>query len=330
MLNDIISKGYIPSEYMYAKFPIFPFNNAASFLITGLEYKYSLFLTTGIIELLSIIFVFLSGKIICNYKTGVLASLFLSFFSIHIGYGTHSIIAMSIGITLFSVICYLLIKNHIEKSIKINIIIIFLLSVLIITHTVANIICLLLLFSFFIGRYLYKFIETKNINKSTVTFTLTSFFGIASIGYWMWVSGLFGYFTESIKFAIQIAQGEHIGIVNVQLERINFYESLFANIEFYITTLLIVLCVLIWANKKNRTLERYCLLFFIGIIHLVLYISIEVGYDAILPIRWQPFQYIFFSIFICFGLIEMSTKIKKVGKIITISVIFILSLKLSL
>jgi len=324
MFNDTIGKGYLPSEYMYSKFPIFPLKNVASLLITGLEYKHCLFFTTGIIELLSIIFVFLLGKIICNFKTGILASLFLSFFSIYIGYGTHSIIAMSIGITFFSVICYLLVKNHIEKSIKISIIIIVLLSILILTHTIANIICLLLLFSFFIGRYLYKFLEAKNINKRTVTFALTSLFGVASIGYWMWVSGLFGYVLESIKFAFQIARGEY-GPKVQNLEGIDIYEFTFENIQWHIITLLLVLGVLVWLNKKNRTLERYCLLSFVGLIYSILYITTTVGYDATLPIRWQPFLYILLSIFICFTLIELSTKLKKTGKIITTSVIFILS-----
>jgi hypothetical protein len=324
MFNDTISSGYLPSEYMYSKFPIFPLNNVASILLTGLEYKHCLFFTTGFIELVTIIFVFLLGKIICNFKTGILASLFLSFFSFNIGYGTHSIIAMSIGITLFSAICYLLVKNHKANSIKIAIIIIILLSILILTHTIATIICLLLLFSFFIGRYLYKFFEVNIINKRTVTITLVSLFGVASIGYWMWVSGLFGYVIESIKFAFQIAQGEYLPKIQ-NFERINIYEFLLENIQWYIITLLLIFGVLVWLNKKNRSLERYCLLTFVGIIHLIIYIATIVGFDAIIPVRWQPFLYILLSIFICFTLIELSLMLIKTGKIITILIIFILS-----
>jgi len=112
MFSDIISKGYFSQAYGYSTFPIFPLNNVGSLLITGLEYKHCLFLTIGTIELLSIVFVFLLGKSICNFKTGILAALFLSFYSANIAFGVHSIIAMSMGITFFSIICYLIIKNH--------------------------------------------------------------------------------------------------------------------------------------------------------------------------------------------------------------------------
>jgi hypothetical protein len=324
MINDIISKGYFSSKYMYSLFPMFPLSNVASSLATGLDYKLCLFLTTGIIELSSIVFVFLLGKSICNFKTGILASLFLSFYSSHIAFGTHSIIAMSMGITFFSIIGYLIIKNHKEESLKINILVIFFLVISILTHTIVTTVCLLLLLSFLIGKYLYKFLENKNINKITVTFTLTCLFGILMIAYWMWVSGYLGYVIESIKFAFQVAQGEY-GPPAIHAERINFYESLFGNIEDLLIMLLLFLGGLVWLNKKNRTLERYYLFSFVSIVYLILFIVENTGYDAILPDRWRPFLYIFLSIFICFPLIELSTKLKILGKIVTISIIFILS-----
>jgi hypothetical protein len=324
MFNDIIGKGYLSSKYMYSSFPMFPISNVASLLTTGLDYKLCLFLTTGIIELSSIVFVFLLGKSICNFKTGILASLFLSFYSSHIVFGTHSIIAMSMGITFFSIIGYLIIKNHKEESLKVNILVIFFLVISILTHTIATIICLLLLLSFLIGKYLYKFLENKNINKITVTFTLTCLFGILMIAYWMWLSGYFGYVIESIKYAFQVVQGEY-GPSTIQVERINFYESLFGNIEYLIIMLLLFLGGLVWLNKKNRTLERYYLFSFVSIVYLILFIVGKTGYDAILPDRWMPFLYIFLSIFICFAFIELSTKLKISGKIVTISIIFILS-----
>jgi len=324
MFNDIISKGYFSSKYMYSLFPMFPLSNVASLLTTGLDYKLCLFLTTGIIELSSIVFVFLLGKSICNFKTGILASLFLSFYSSHIAFGTHSIIAMSMGITFFSIIGYLIIKNHMEGSLKINILVIFFLVISILNHTVVTVVCFLLILSFLIGKYLYKFLENKNITKITVTFTLTCLFGILMIAYWMWISGYLGYVIESIKYAFQVAQGEY-GLPTMHVERINFYESLFGNIEYLVIMLLLFLGGLVWLNKKNRTLERYYLFSFISIIYLILFIVEKTGYDAILPDRWMPFLYIFLSIFICFTLIELSTKLKISGKIVTISIIFILS-----
>jgi hypothetical protein len=324
MFNDIISKGYISSKYIYSSFPMFPLSNIASLLATGLDYKLCLFLTTGIIELSSIVFVFLLGKSIYNFKTGILASLFLSFYSSHIAFGTHSIIAMSMGITFFSIIGYLIIKNHKEESLKIIILVIFFLVISILTHTIVATICLLLLFSFLIGKYLYKFLENKDIKKITVTFTLTCLFGILMIAYWMWVSGYFGYVIESIKYAFQVAQGEY-GPPTMQVERINFYKALFENIEYLVIMLLLFLSGLIWLNKKNRTLERYYLFSFVSIVYLILFIVEKTRYDAILPDRWMPFLYIFLSIFICFTLTELSAKLKISGKIVTISIIFILS-----
>ncbi len=324
MFNDIISRGYFSLEYMYSRFPIFPFENVESILVTGLEYKLCLFFTIGIIELLSIVFVFLLGKTICNFKTGVLASLFLSFYSAHIAYGTHSIIAMSVGITFFSIICYLIIKNHIKKSLKISIIIFLFLILLILTHVVAAAICFLLLLSFLFGKYLYKFIENKQMDERTVTFALASFFGVAMLGYWMWVSGYIGYIAESIKFVFDFSQREFV-MGHVYRGSVDFYQSLFENLEYNIILLLLVLSVLVWLNKKNRTLERYYLLSFVGLTYLVIYVARRTGIDAMLPNRWYPFLYLLMSIFICFSLLELSTKLKRSGKIITTSIIFILS-----
>lgn len=324
MFNDIISRGYFPSIYLYIDFPIFPLENVESMLVTGLEYKLCLFFTTGIIELLSIIFVFLLGKTICNFKTGILASLFLSFHSAHIAFGTHSIIAMSMGITVFSIIGYLIIKNHIKKSLKISIIIFLFLVLLILTHVIAATICFLLFLSFLFGKYLYRFIENKQMDETTVTFALASFFGVAMLGYWMWASGYIGYIAESIKFAFDFSQREFV-MGHVYRGSIDFYQFLFENLEYNIIILLLVLSVLVWSSKKNRTLERYYLLSFVGLTYLVVYVTGRTGIDAMLPNRWYPFLYLLMSIFICFGLIEMQTKLKKSGKIITISVIFVLS-----
>ena len=324
MTGDIISRGYFPLEYPYSKFPIFPINSAVSLLTTGLEYKLCLFFTVGIIELLSIVFVFLLGKTICNFKTGVFAALFLSFCPFNIAYGTHSIIAMSVGITFFSIICYLIIKNHIKKSLKISIIIFLFLALLILTHVVASTICFLLLLSFLFGKHLYKFIENKQMDEKTVTFSLASFFGVAMLGYWMWVSGYIGYIAESIKFVFDVSKREFV-MGHVYRGSIDFYQFLFENLEYNIILLLLVLSVLVWLNKKNRTLERYYLLSFVGLIYLVIYVVGIMGIDVILPNRWYPFLYLLMSIFICFGLMEMQTKLKKSGKIITISVIFVLS-----
>ena len=324
MFNDIISKGYFPSIYTYSSFPIFPLSNVAYLLITGLDYKLCLFLTTGIIELLSIVFVFFLGKSICNFKTGLLASLFLSFYSSHIAFGTYSIIAMSMGIIFFSIIGYLIIRNHTEGSLKVNGLVIFFLVISILTHTIATIVCFLLLLLFLIGNYLYKFFEKKKLSKITVTFTLTCFFGVLMITYWMWVSNYFGYVIDSIKFAFQLAQREYVPQI-IHVERINFFESLFGNIEYLITMLLLFLGVLVWLNKKNRTLERYYLISFVSIIYIILFIAGIIGYDAILPDRWLPFLYVFLSVFLCFTLIELSTKIKILGKLVTILIIFILS-----
>ena len=119
---------------------------------------------------------------------------------------------------------------------------------------------------------------------------------------------MLGYVVESIKYALQFVQGEH-GPPIVHVERINFYESLFGNIEYHIIMLLLFFSALIWLSKKNRTLERYCLFSFVSIVYLILFIVGKTGYDAILPDRWLPFLYILLSIFICFSLIEISTKL---------------------
>ena len=324
MLNDIASRGYFPSEYMYSKFPLFPFHSVASLLITGLEYKYCLFLTIGIIELSSISFVFFISRSICNFKTGVLVSLLFSFYPAFIAFGTHSIIAMSMGITIFAIVCYLIIKNYKEQSIKLTILLIVFLITAILNHTIVPVICLFLIFSFIIGKYLYRFIENKKTDKDKASITLTLFFGVSLLGYWMWVSGFIGYIAESIKFAFQVAEGEYIK-PSSSLEKINIFESFFENIQFYLIIFLLVFGVLVWLNKKNRTYERYQILVFAGAIYLLLAVVNITGYDALLPDRWEPFLFIFLAIIICFSLIEFSKKSKTSGKMIVASIVFILS-----
>jgi len=322
MLNGIIAEGHLLPGFMYTNFPVFPLENVAFLLVTGIGYKDSLFFSSGIIELMSIVLIFLLGKTICDLKTGLLASLVFSFSSAYIAYGTHSIIAMSIGIMLLSVIAYLIIKNYDEPSLKINAIIVILLGVLIFTHTVASMICLVLLLSFLLSKYIYRLLERKEIKGKSVTLTITSLFGIAMIGYWMFASGFFPYISGAIKFAFQIAGGEYVPST-IQLEP-GFYESLFGGIQYYITTLLLILGVLVWLNKYNRSLKRYSLLCFVGAVVLITSFAVNIGFDAILPTRWQPFLWMFLSIFICFPLLEISKKSRRTGRILTVSVVFIL------
>ena len=112
LLTDaLLTLGYMPDFAMkYATMPIYHLLVGATSLITNLEYKYATMFSVNLLQVVSdILFIFLMGKAMFNYRVGLLAGLLLTVASYHVqkGYWT---IPNTLGVTIILVVLYLLLN----------------------------------------------------------------------------------------------------------------------------------------------------------------------------------------------------------------------------
>jgi hypothetical protein len=327
MVNEMIRVGNIPTEFVYADVPMFPLGLLCTQVITDMGYKSSLFLFGGIAELGTLVLLFIVGRGLTNAKTALLACLLLSFYPSFVGFGTHSIIAMSMGITLICLLLLLLTLLSSTHPGRTKILIIFCLFSLVMTHVIASIIALILLASFFIAR-LMKDRQTDGVLKNPVTSSMMLLVIVLVMSYWMWVSGFLGYVVESLEYAIDIAQGDFIA-PQVHLKNYNEIEYYINEIINLVMLSFVTLTILVLSKKINRT-GKWGIILFVIFGFSVMETSNIIGFDAILPDRWMPFIFIGAAILFAFSLMNASDKAKKIGKFIPAVLVAILCISMIL
>lgn len=318
MVSEVLQTGFIPQYFTYAKVPLFPIGLLCNQIITGLDFKASLFLFGGIIELGTIIFLFVVGRELANLKTALLACLLFSFYPSFIGFGSHSIIAMSMGLTLFCLLLLLLVTSSSKHLMRTKALIIICLSALVMTHVIASIIGLLLITSFFIaGLIKDRKADTSLIQPITSYLYLLSI--ILLVSYWMWVSGFIGYIIDSIVYALQIAQGDAISPV-MSTDHNSNYEFVINTIINSVTWSLSILSALVLINKHQR-MGKWGIIIFSVLGFFIIEVSSTFRFDAILPERWEPFIYLGMVLLFAFSLVYLSSKTVIVGKVAVVCIV---------
>jgi len=185
--QSILDSGFIPEGYSYSKLPIMHLMIGVTSLITGLDYKMATMFSISLMQIICLLlFVFLLGRFIFNAKVGLLAALLLgvSNYFIHISYMTT---ANTLGVVLIPIIVYLLFKMKQDKSLIGSSLSILLMIVLILTHTIASMGMVILLFAFWSGSEVFERIYTEKC-KITATLGIAIFFVVAMLAWWMYAS----------------------------------------------------------------------------------------------------------------------------------------------
>lgn len=196
--QQILDSGHVPEGEWYSKMPLHHLMVAATSLVTGLDYKMSTMLSVGISHVVCILtIVYLLGRFIYTSQVGLLAALFLGVANHRILFGYLGI-PNTTGIIFILIIIYLLFKIRRESPIIAIILSLILMGTLILTHTVASTFLVVLLFLFWLGFKAYNRLYREK-GDVPVSFGLATLFTVATLSYWIYVSGHITRLAEMIR-----------------------------------------------------------------------------------------------------------------------------------
>jgi hypothetical protein len=194
----ILDAGHIPSGYDYSQLPAMHLLIGGTSLITGLDYKMAAMFSVSLLQVVCIIlFIFLLGKFIHSAKAGLLAALSVGTANSFI-YFSYWTIPNTMGVVFIPIIIYLLFKLRQEKP-KASICLAALFTaVLILTHTIATVMLVVILFSLWLGLELYKRLRYQAAERARVFLVAAVVLTGAGLT-WTFVSGNMHYLIWLIR-----------------------------------------------------------------------------------------------------------------------------------
>ena len=218
IIQEIMTQGIIPKS-SYQFLPLMHLISASFGLITELSPKLGLFYISIIQSIVSLGIYFI-GKGLYNTKTGLFAVLLFSLSDYSIQWGVQ-IIPMTVGTILFILIFISVLQRAYSTDIKDKlswiIVIILLCACLIVTHTLASLIVLVMLGILAFGTTSYNLITRS---KNWVEWSLTVLLCIGLITYWMYAfpspgRDFFSIVVKSIKYALLTSEVGDVSSVSL-------------------------------------------------------------------------------------------------------------------
>ncbi|MFC2056482.1 hypothetical protein ACFLTO_02800 [Chloroflexota bacterium] len=329
-IKDFVNLGRIAStsgNVHYLDYPIMHLNVTAMKLITGtgVDYKATMFLGVGLPLMLSSVFVFLIGRSLVNTRVALLAALLISLADCHLMWSIQ-IIAMSLGISLYTMILYLFLRDKDNiNSLSISLVIVAL-FVLILTHTVSAFIMFCFILSFLIGKYAYRllYIERGTSERNMISFGLLALFGVGMLAVWMnsayvgsgtffhvIVRAFYGSLTTEAAFmdATPVASGLRLDL---------------NNLGFLILVFFGILGCLLWLTQKEESRTKVSLIAMLIVFFATIFSFSLFGIKNILPGRWYVFIYIVLTIVAASAILTVIYRIgyHKLRAILLICIVF--------
>lgn len=182
----ILETGHIPEGIGYTSFPMSHLMTVSISQLTGFDYRLAVISSLTFPLVVSLIFIFLLGRMFFNPKVGLLAGLLLATATISVEHGI-SPRPITLAITLMPIILYIIFKAKERRSISLTCLAIFLSAVTIITHTVGPFVLATVLFFFWGGFEMYKKLYRTKF-ETPVALGFCTLFVVAMFAWWMYAT----------------------------------------------------------------------------------------------------------------------------------------------
>lgn len=284
----IIDSGHIPERAGYFKMPIMHLMIGITSLVTDLGYKIATMFSIGSLQVISdALFIFLLGKFLINTKVGLLSALMLELSNFHILYNVQ-IIPNTAATILILPILFMLLKIKRNKPFIGNIVAMFLMGTLILTHPLPSLYLTILFFTFLAGSEAYSRLFGEEKTFLSVTLTTSVLLSIGMFAYWTYISGYIVHLARLIEI------GFHSGIVAIRyltLSEIPFWEQIFMSIGMFLFYSISFIGCFYMVSKQFRTRNRF-LMTIGGIVILCLTFFSLIAEKFIVLNRWYYFSQI--------------------------------------
>lgn len=298
------------SKNLSATYPFYPLMHLyaiSGILLGGYSTKVSMFIVGSVIAL-STIFVYLLVKWITNTEVlALLSMLLLNFADFNIQW-SETVIAMSFGIAIYSLLMYLVLTKR--KNEKLDVFfIVFIFAVVVITHTVSAFIALVSVISLYLGTLAYRFIYGPGGEKPLVNYKVCILLIIVLLSYWAYGGNNF-FWTEftSLVYALT-SQAEFLGRSDITMVRERL-DSILNIMGFLILIFFGVIGSLIILSKKYLNISMVMIVFMSIVLFSIFFAFPIMGIRTIVPFRWPAFIYVGFVVLTAIGLMGNMTLIK--------------------
>ena len=280
----ILELGHIPYGYSYSKLPIMHLIIGSTSLVTGLGYKLSTMLSICLLQVIGLIFIFVVGKFVYNEKVGLLASLLLGVGAVQIQLGlwTRPIL---LGTILLPVIVYMLFKSRANENKSIIFVSLAILTsaILILTHTIASLSMVMLLFSFWFGFEIYKRIYHDRY-ITPISFSFSLLFMVAMFGWWIYASGHITQLAHLIEWGFKVDKWGYSDVATPSIDKFKV-EHILNTFAFNLFGAFFMFGSLHLFNRN-----KYAFAIVLGgyLLAIMIFFTMILGLTGILQMRWYP------------------------------------------
>lgn len=323
--SRILENGYISEGYAYSKLPIMHLTIGIASIISNLDYKLTVIFSYSFINIvLDTLFIYLLGNILFNNRQiSLLAALLLITTNTHI-WGSYWMIPNITAGILILPITYLLFNKK-GNELKFISLLLFLMGILILTHTITSVCMAILLFLYWIIGKFYNWLESseagilKNNLGDLTTPALVILFTVSMFSWWMYASGHIGTLAELIKWGF--SKGFFMPGAATYLYNPPFLEKTLLTLGERLFFAISFLGFFYSLSKEGR--NKYCFSFVVsGIFILLLFFLSPLFGKDIIGGRWLYFSQLMLALPVAVGFFLLSGLFKKLAlKIISISLI---------
>ena len=295
-----------PGWEYYCNYPLAHLLACASNLIGNISIKESMFIIGAVLALSTIFVYLIVKKITNNINLALLSMLLLNFADFHIQWSIE-VIAMSVGIAIYAILIYLILKRNEKHRLLYTALLILFLFIILWTHTVSSFIALISVISLYVGSFVYSGIYEKGKCKElVVSLTLCMLFIVLLVFHWMDPSypfiesitrGLVNSLTNEAEFL-----GREIETLPTVAERLDTIPKILNLLGFLIYIFLGILGTLYCLSKKYADKTKFSLIFMLIVLFFVFFAFPLFGIHNIIPYRWPAFIYVIFVLFVAIGL----------------------------
>lgn len=305
-LRQLLAAGHT-GEYMwyYQYYPVAYILSAFTSWTTGLGPKDSFFII-GVIEVLSLLFLFLIGREFFNKKVGLLAVLIMAVSDMHVSWGFW-VKGMTLGIALLPILLFLLLVSRKRGgSLTFSFFTILVIFLVILTHTVASTVMVATLLIAWLASLIWKGLQGKERFEPPVALTMVLLSSVALLGYWLYASGFISYIGVVIENALFMDRG--VMVEPAMLYRNGAVLTWQKLPQLVLIFFAILGCLSIFHIRKldRKTLSQvWIALVGGGMIILNFLLYYVPGLGTLTPTRWFVFMNLLIAVPVAYGLLSI-------------------------
>ncbi|MCD4671451.1 MAG: hypothetical protein K8R77_02200 [Anaerolineaceae bacterium] len=310
LIERFIDTRQFPQGEAYSSFPLFHVLVTVFSLLSSLDLKSSFFIIS-VMQSLSLLSVFLIGKVLFDQKTGLLAFLFLSLSDYQLQWGIQ-IIPMTVGIIVFALLLMsVVLRNRYRKRFRTTwtVILILLIVVMIFIHTLSTLILVLSVIILFLAFVFFQDDRNLQGRLQFISLTFVLIASVAPVVHWSYNATVPEQtFLARVVLTVRMSLREaYLGDVQMVSGAgfLSEWQVFLGDLGWVMLLLLTVVGILGCLRLFSKQATIMALIVLTCVLIFTTYGGAFIGLRQILPARWISFLYIPACIFSAFGIKQL-------------------------